>query len=106
MEKHHNFLYELFRQDKGYRNNRFLDASSPAEIWVLLRILHCIREGHIDLKKAYHKKLIQSKRENLLLNANYKKLLKGPSTHEDRIRFVKKFSSLYKYLLHSIFVHE
>ncbi len=103
MQKHHTFLWKVFSNTKGYKNKRLINASSLAEIRLLLSVLYCISQGHIDLRKAHYKQLIKSKRRNSLVNLKqkYRRLLNGP--REPLARYLTQFASLYQYLLSTIF---
>ncbi len=103
MEKHHNFLWKVYSNTKGYQNKRLINSASVAELRVLLSVLYCISQGHITLRKVHYKQLIKSKRRNSLveLKQKYKKLLNGPQ--EPIASYLTQFARQYHTLLHTVF---
>jgi Mn-containing catalase len=101
LRKNHTFLYNLWINKAGYKNKRIIDKASAAEVKTVLRILLCLREGHIDMWMVAYRRLVKSKRKNLLLKANFSTLLN--TNQREQRQFVKKIASQYYYMLHPMF---
>ena len=68
MQKHHHFLFKLYKQKRGRNNRTTLQNASPQQIWLTIRLLFCIAVGHIPLTYNNYERLVKSKRKNNLRN--------------------------------------
>ena len=103
MQKHHQFLYNLYKEHRGWKNSETLSRATDAQIFLVLRILFCISVGHIPIRESHFQTIIRSKRRILLRQVKYvfSKLRKGPK--KDIRIFVAKFASLYPVLFYPLF---
>ncbi len=108
MKKEHKFLYRLYKETNGRRNRKTLVNATPAQIWLVVRLLFCIAVGHIPLTFKNYQRLVQSRRRNSLKNLknNMPFLQYGKSKLKKRQKFVMQFAVLYHYLFHDIFVEK
>ncbi len=103
MEKHHNFLYQLYSNKTGRQNRTLLKKASGSKVRLVLRLLFCISVGHIPLTQKNYDRLIQSRRRNNLgqLRNRMRRLKNGP-IYEQR-KFILQFAVLYPNLFYDIF---
>ncbi len=103
MRRYHRFLYDLFREHRGWKNRATLRKTSDICVNLLLRILLCLSLGHIPIRYCHFETLVKSKRRDLLsgLKVQYRSLQGG--TSKDRRNYVLKFASLYSILLEPLF---
>ncbi len=104
MKKEKSFLFKLYNEKSkraGKKNSKTLEQASQEQIDVLFRILTCISHGHIPVKAGLESQLRASKRKTILEDLHLK--LNKYRTPTAKRQFVKKFSSLYRVLLHFLF---
>ncbi len=105
MEENHQFLWQLF-VEKSHTVRRRLLKATDAELCILIKIVYCIEQGYIPIKKKNFKKLIQKRRMKPILGLKYqiKKLLR--SSIEEKKKWATQLSAQYKYLLYALFEKE
>ena len=103
MQEHSDFLWHLFSEKKTHNIRRILLKARNSELCVLIKILYCIEEGHIPIKKTNYNLLLRSRRMKPILELKHKvkEVLRLPVGEKQK--WALQFSSLYKYLLFSIF---
>ncbi len=100
------FLRELYEGPDKAKNNKILNFASDVKLNTLIRFLHLLSNGEIKIKKENfeilqsHKKLTFIKR-HVEKKAAVSRLLK--SERAEKLKFLKKLSALYSFLLYCLF---
>ena len=100
------FLKELYESDNSSRTIRILNFTNDSKLNTLIKLLHFISNGEIRIKKVNFEIIQNQKKLHLIKKAVEKKAaLKRllSSGRETKIKFLKKLSSVYSALLHSLF---
>ena len=100
------FLKSLYEGNDRARNNRILTFASDTKLNTLIRFLHCLSNGEIKIAKDNFDEIHTSHKLNYIKRNVEKKaalnrLLK--SEREDKIKFLKKLSTIYSALLYTLF---
>ncbi len=105
MKENHEFLWHLYI-DKAHTVRRRIMKASNLELCILIKIVYCIEQGYIPIKKKNFEKLLQRRRMKPILDLKYKikKILRSPL--EEKRKWATKIASQYKYLLYSLFEEE
>ncbi len=105
MKTNHQFLWELY-VEKAHTIRRRLLKATNSELCILIKIVYCIEQGYIPIKKVNFERLVQRRRMKPILGLKYKikKLLRSPL--EEKRKWATQLSSQYKYLLYSLFEKE
>lgn len=103
MRRYKTFLYQLYKERRGWKNRESLKKTSDNCISVVLRILLCLCLGHIPIRYRHFKTLIKSKRRQMLASLKYKyKSLRNNAAAKRE--FVLNFASLYCVLFEPLFM--
>ena len=103
MKKYHNFLFGLYKENRGWKNRIILSQTNHVCVYLVLRLLFCISVGHIPLRYRNFQVLIRSKRRKILASLKYSfRRLQHSPTLEKR-RFILRFASLYHILFEPLF---
>ena len=100
------FLRELYEGPSRISNNRILIYASDNKLNTLIRFLHFLSNGEIKMKRDNFE-IIQANRKLGFLKRNVEKkaalsrMLK--SERENKLKFLKQFSSIYSALLYCLF---
>jgi len=100
-----NFLYKLYTNNPRV-NSVTISNANDKELDTLIKVLHLICNGFIDLRKQDYQILKKSKRLNFLnkflqRKDAYVQLLQ--SNRENKIQILRKFSALYNSLFYLLF---
>ena len=100
------FLKSLYEGEDKAKNNRILTFASDTKLNTLIRFLHFLSNGEIKIKKNNFDIIHASQKLNFIKRHVEKKaalsrLLK--SEREEKMKFLKKLSTLYSALLHCLF---
>ncbi len=100
--QHKIFLYDLYSKSPIWCKRR-LRRASHSELRTLIRFLVCLEKGHVEIRAKNYQAVMKSKRINKLINLRKKKdeVLKAP--HDEKIKILSQFTSLYRYLLEPLF---
>ncbi len=104
LQKNKRFLKGLYLGNK-VQNLARLEVASKYQISNLLNVIHYICKGDIKIKKENFDAIKKAKRIDALYslrNASEVKIFKTKPI-ESQILFLKKFASLYVYILHPLF---
>ncbi len=102
MKENHHFLWKLYVENpQTIRRN--LAKASNNEMCTLIKIIYCVEQGYIPIKKKNYYKLVATRRMKPILELKYhvKNLLRKPLVEKQK--WAMKIASLYKFLLYSIF---
>jgi hypothetical protein len=100
------FLRELYEGESVVRNNRILNFASDTKLNTLLRLLHFISNGEIQIKRINFEIIHSNKKLSLIKRTVEKKAALKRLLNNDRevkLKFLKKLSSIYSALLYCLF---
>ncbi len=102
LKEHHEFLWHLYTTKPHTIRRRIMKASN-LELCLLIKIIYCIEQGYIPIRKKNFEKIVQRRRMKPILELKYKikKLLR--SSLDEKRNWATKLTSQYKYLLYSLF---
>ncbi len=102
MKEHHQFLWQLYTEKSHTVRRRIMKATN-SELCVLIKLVYCIEQGYIPIKKKNFDKLLQRRRMKPILDLKYKikKILRSPLP--EKKKWATQLTSQYKYLLYSLF---
>ncbi len=102
MKEHHEFLWQLYTSKTHTVRRRILQATN-SELCILIKIVYCVEQGYIPIKKKNFEKIVQRRRMKPILDLKYKikKILR--SSLDEKRKWATKLTSQYKYLLYSLF---
>ncbi len=102
MHAKHKFLWILYTE-KPHTIRRKLAKVSNRELCMLIKLVYCVEQGYIPIKKKNYHKLVLTRRMKPILDLKFhiKKLLR--KTVDEKRKWAMQISSLYKYLLYSVF---
>ncbi len=105
MKMHHEFLWELYSSKTHTVRRRIMKATN-LELCILIKIIYCIEQGYIPIRKQNFDKLVKRRRMKPILNLKYKikKVLR--SSVDEKRKWATQLTSQYKYLLYSLFEDE
>ncbi len=102
MKENHEFLWKIYIE-KPHTIRRRLAKATNRELITLIKIVYCVEQGYIPIRKRNYIKLLKTRRMKPILNLKYhiKSLLRKPLA--EKKQWAMKISSLYKFLLYSVF---
>ncbi len=102
LAEHHEFLWHLYT-NKVHTVRRRLMKATNSELCILIKIVFCIEQGYIPIKKKNFEKLVKRRRMKPILDLKYKikKILR--SSLADKRKWATQLTSQYKYLLFALF---
>ncbi len=105
MHTHHEFLWHLYTAKTHTVRRRIMKASN-LELCILIKVIYCIEQGYIPIRKKNFQKLVQRRRMKPILDLKYKikKLLR--SSVAEKRKWATQLTSQYKYLLYFLFENE
>ena len=100
------FLRELYEGESVVKNNRILNFASDTKLNTLLRLLHFISNGEIQIKRVNFEIIQNNKKLSIIKKAVEKKAALKRLLNTDReakLKFLKKLSSVFLALLYCLF---
>lgn len=100
------FLRQLYESQSQAQANQILIFASDPQLNTLIKFLHFLSTGEITIKKENFNKINQAKKVQVLKKFVEKKTSVQQMLRSERklkINFLKKLSSIYPFLLHSLF---
>ena len=100
------FLRELYEGESVVKNNRILNFASDTKLNTLLRLLHFISNGEIQIKRVNFEIIQNNKKLSIIKKAVEKKAALKRLLNTDReakLKFLKKLSSIFSALLYCLF---
>ena len=100
------FLRELYEGQDRVRNNKLLNFTSDTKLNTLIKFLHFLSNGEIKMKKSDFEIIQEHKKLNFIKKhvekqAALRRLLQ--SERNEKLKFLKKLSSIYSFLLGCLF---
>lgn len=100
--KHKQFLESLY---KGQNLLKTINHSTDEQLHLLLKVIHLIGDGQINVDLKHQKSIKNAKREQKLEEIGgrviFRDLMK--KDRAEKLKIVKQFKSLYPILLHKLF---
>ncbi len=102
LKENHEFLWQLYT-GKVHTVRRRLMRATNLELCILIKIVYCVEQGYIPIKKKNFEMLVQRRRMKPILDLKYKikKVLR--SSLLEKRKWATQLTSQYKYLLYSLF---
>ncbi len=79
MNENHEFLWKMYTE-KPHSVRRRLAKANNSELCTLIKIVYCVEQGYIPIRKTNYNKLVSTRRMKPILELKYhiKKLLRKP----------------------------